>query len=188
VITKFVEAGHGTEPSTIGNWGKFVIARFSHDEWAQPVRFPGCSGSSLIGSQGWRGTHFMVFDLATGEGAMFQPGGHAPSDLNRHQIWVCPLFEPFLVWLYEFQHEQPASWWDQLPAHVVLPSAGFALSGYRREGPPLSQREQDAIRAQRDAESTLVGMSVLADRLATELARWQPLIDAAKAALAVAGT
>jgi hypothetical protein len=44
-------------------------------------------------------------------------------------IWVCPMFEPFLTWLYK----QPDPF--AIPAHVDLPDAPFAMQGYRRSGP-----------------------------------------------------
>ena len=68
--------------------------------------------------------------LQTGEGAMFRPGGSPAADLDKHAVWVCPLFQPFLAWLYE----QDLTDLDALPAHVELPDAEFAFAGYRRPG------------------------------------------------------
>jgi hypothetical protein len=75
--------------------------------------------------------YIFVLDLQTGEGAMFRHGGFARADLNKHKIWVCPLFEPFLEWLYE----QDVDVLSCLPDTVDLPNAPFELRGYRRAGP-----------------------------------------------------
>jgi hypothetical protein len=74
----------------------------------------------------------IVFDLQTCEGTAFRPGGRAKYDLDKHKIWVCPLFEPFLEWLYKQpQHDDLTA----LPDTIDLPDVPFALSGYRRNGP-----------------------------------------------------
>jgi hypothetical protein len=44
---------------------------------------------------------------------------------------VCPLFEPFLEWLYE----QDLTDLSTLPRRVELPDAEFSFTGYRRPGP-----------------------------------------------------
>jgi hypothetical protein len=106
------------------NWGKFMVARFD-EEWA---RVSLIDGGPLIGSRGWTDQHVLVFDLQTGEGAIFLPGGYAHADLEKHKIWVCPLFEPFLEWLY--QQPDPLA----IPARIDLPNAEFAMYGYRRPG------------------------------------------------------
>ncbi len=130
--TKFVEAAHGPAG---GNWGKFALCRFTPDEWSRPAQMPGAPERSLLGQLGWANDHIMVTDLATGEGAMFRPGnGLASAGLEKHQIWVCPLFEPFLEWLFHHARGNPG-WWDTVPAIVWLPEAPGALHGYRRPGP-----------------------------------------------------
>lgn len=115
-----VEATNG------GNWGKFMISQFEGFEWSRRSQI---DHNALIRSRGWTPRHIMVFDLQTGEGAMFLPGGIASADLNKHRIWVCPLFEPFLEWLYT----QPNPM--DIPALIELPDAEFALYGHRRPGP-----------------------------------------------------
>jgi hypothetical protein len=47
-------------------------------------------------------------------------------------VWVCPMFEPFLEWLYT----QDTSVLERLPTVVELPEApaAAALAGYRRAG------------------------------------------------------
>lgn len=80
---------------------------------------------------------FWLLDLQTGEGAEFYPPDEpaesytAKFDIQKHRIWVCPLYEPFLAWLYAHASQV----FDfTLPAHVDLPDAEFQLSGYRRPG------------------------------------------------------
>jgi len=84
----------------------------------------------LITSRGWSLRHVLVMDLQTGEAAMFLPGGCAPADLRKHRIWVCPLFEPFLAWLYA----QDLAELDKLPPVVNLDAAPLSLFGWRRPG------------------------------------------------------
>lgn len=136
MITKFIEATNGPQ-----NWGKFMIQRFD-EEWAKRSQI---DGLPLLGGRGWSRDHLLIVDLQTGEGAIFRPGGHAAYDLNKHAIWVCPLFEPFLAWLYE----QDLTNLGSLPSHVDLPDAEFMMSGYRRPGPDevgdLSDEEKEAL-------------------------------------------
>lgn len=125
MITKFIEASHGGG----GNWGKFCVARWIAEEWARRSELPE-DGMPLLPGRGWTADHVWVFDLQTGEAACFRPGGYAAADLTKHRIWVCPLFEPFLHWLYT----QDLSELDALPGYIELPEADFALAGYRRPG------------------------------------------------------
>lgn len=119
--TQIVEVTNGPN-----NWGKFLIGQFD-EEWTR--RSAVDPGRPLLRTIGWeRGRHFLLVDLQTGEGAVFHHGGHAGADLNAHRIWVCPMYEPFLAWLYQ------QSSLDDLPPHVDLPDAPFAMQGYRREG------------------------------------------------------
>lgn len=108
------------------NWGKFLIIRLDH-EWEYPSAF---TGNSLLGEVGWRKDNIIVFDLQTGEGARFVPSGIPKFDLEKHKIWVCPMYEPFLVWLYQ----QDLSDFSKLPTSLNLPDAPFSLTGYRRKG------------------------------------------------------
>lgn len=119
---KFVEATNG-----IANWGKFIVARFDEAEWARRSAIEPTQG--LIGGRGWTRDHILVLDLQTGEGAIFRPGGCAEADLEKHRIFVCPLFQPFLEWLY--QQPDPLG----IPDHVDLPDAPFEWRGHRRPGP-----------------------------------------------------
>jgi hypothetical protein len=121
--TKIIETTNGPR-----NHGKFLLGRFD-GEWSHPSAV--ASESLLLSLVGWGPEHLLVMDLQTGEGAIFRPGGSAKADLDKHAVWVCPLFEPFLEWLYR----QDLGDLDKLPAHVDLPDAEFALYGYRRPGP-----------------------------------------------------
>jgi hypothetical protein len=129
--TRIIEATQKADEGP--NWGKFCVARFD-TEWAQPSAI-GYPGLGLLDQCGWSRKHLWVLDCQTGEGAFFKPGGYAQYDLNeKHKIWVCPLFEPFLEWLYE----QDLSDLNALPDLVELSGAPAALSGYRRPGPETS--------------------------------------------------
>ena len=124
---KLVEVTNG-----IANWGKFLLGAFD-TEWEYKSVI---DGNSIIAGRGWSRDHILVLDLQTGEGAMFRLGGSAKADLDQHKIWVCPMYEPFLTWLYaQAGFHGTAGFWDELPAHVDLPDAEFAFAGYRRPGP-----------------------------------------------------
>jgi hypothetical protein len=144
VKTRIVEATNGPY-----NWGKFLVGTFDA-EWSQLSVVDTASTRPLLAQIGHPARAVLVLDLQTGEGAVFNPSNLvdladppsqtelavrcASSDLSKHQIWVCPLFEPFLAWLYT----QPFPYAD-LPEHVVL-DAPFAVQGCRRirivpEGP-----------------------------------------------------
>ncbi len=113
------------------NWGKFAVGRPDMDAWARYSVVDPTATRPLLAARGWTLEHLWVLDLQTGEGAYFRPGGYAPDDLNKHRIWVCPLFEPFLAWLYT----QDTTELDALPEHIDLPHAEFQAAGYRRRGP-----------------------------------------------------
>lgn len=119
--TKFLEVTNNKR-----NWGKFLLIRFD-SEWEQESAF---TGRSLLREVGWHPDNIIVFDLQTGEGARFLPGGLPSADLDKHKIWVCPMYEPFLAWLYK----QDLTDLSKLPSELDLPDAEFAMSGYRRKG------------------------------------------------------
>lgn len=124
--TKIIEA---TQHLTHGfNWGKFCVGRFT-GEWSHrsPVSR---SSQSLLRERGWGDGRIWVMDLETCEAAAFAPGGSAHADLEKHRVWVCPMFEPFLKWLYA----QDLTDLQALPDVVELPDAPPAMSGYRRPG------------------------------------------------------
>lgn len=119
--TKIIEATNG------GNWGKFCLCRFDSEHQLKSSIDE--NNYNLLSSIGWNEKNIWVLDMQTQEGAAFVPGGLASADLNKHKIWVCPLFEPFLKWLYL----QKIDNLDDLPNMVNL-HAEFAMQGFRREG------------------------------------------------------
>lgn len=125
---RFVEVTNGF------NFGKFAVCRFEEHELAYTSVLDATMGMQirLIGGRGWGPDHLLILDLQTGEGAMFRPGGLARADLNKHKIWVCPMFEPFLAWAWK----QDLSDLDVLPALVELTEleAPSSMHGYRRTG------------------------------------------------------
>jgi len=129
--TKFIEACNSRGGKKI-NWGKFAVCQFDAEELQRRATQDEL-GCSLVLSQGWDATFLWVLDLATGEGACFRPGGSPHADLDKHRIWVCPMFEPFLTWLYQ----QDLSDLDALPNYVEFDEskAPGALYGHRRPGP-----------------------------------------------------
>lgn len=123
--TKFVEVTNGPR-----NWGKFLLGRFTDEEWNMRSAIGGMH-VRLLPSIGWARDHIWVMDLQTCEAVGVSIGGSAHADLNKHKVWVCPMFEPFLEWLYK--QKLPLDF-SKIPAHVDLPDAEFAMHGYRREG------------------------------------------------------
>ena len=133
--THIIEATNGER-----NWGKFMLGQFTSEEWLRRSAVDTDTHTPLLQAVGWSpdSGYMLVLDLQTGEGAMFRLGGLASADLQKHKVWVCPLFEPFLEWLYASYRAATVAgerhWWESLPQHVDLPDAPFALHGYRREG------------------------------------------------------
>jgi hypothetical protein len=137
--TRFVEA---TQDADAGlNHGKFMVALFDADEWECRCELDAyyaervgvlAPARPLLRRCGWTREHVLVVDLQTGEGAIFRAGGNARADLDKHKVWVCPMFEPFLEWLYGAARGE--AWLEALPALVELPHAAPATQGYRRGG------------------------------------------------------
>jgi hypothetical protein len=126
--TKVIEASQSLKHGP--NWGKFLVGRLELD-----VEFKRESvvdpGRPLLAGQCHREPgDLLVLDLQTGEGAMFRPRAFQPSDLAKHRIWVCPLYEPFLVWLMA----QDLRDLTALPDFVELSGAEEALYGHHRGG------------------------------------------------------
>jgi hypothetical protein len=97
--TYFFEATNGF------NHGKFAVAFFDDEEWERRSALPSVHGGRLLSALGWgrsaRDLHMWVLDLQTGEGMYVPVEGSADYQLDGlHQIRVCPLFLPFLRWLY----------------------------------------------------------------------------------------
>jgi hypothetical protein len=149
VKLKFIEITNGP-----ANWGKFAVATFTPEEWQQRAVI---DGHSIIAGRGWTDRHVWVLDLQTGEGAMFRPGGSAKHDLDKHAIWVCPMYQPMLEWLYSRvgDAKDVAAAIAALPDHVDLPDAPFALSGYRRPGPGTVTPMDDTVAKLRDERDQL---------------------------------
>jgi hypothetical protein len=122
----FVEVTNGPN-----NWGKFLVSKWELEDWRvkSAVHTHG-----LLASIGENQACIWILDLQTGEGARFRPGGSAKADLEKHAIWVCPMYECFLEWLYAHpeHHQDPIT---TLPHYIDLPDAPFAMQGYRRKGP-----------------------------------------------------
>jgi hypothetical protein len=135
VIVQFIETSNDF------NHGKFMLARLDAAELRARSALPGYEESSLWHLGGLRAFNkhtTLVFDLQTGEGATFTLARHgSPSaDLTKHKIWVCPMFEPFLHWLYAQGLDHGAGDIAALPRFVELSMAdGAAFQGYRRPGP-----------------------------------------------------
>ena len=128
--TKFIEAGNKKGADRDFNWGKFMVAKFTEEEWLRSS-LVGLPNISLLYQVGWERHHVIVFDLQTCEGFGARPGGYAKADLDKRKIWVCPLFEPFLEWLWK----QNLDNLEALPSIVDLDTPG-AYAGYRRSGGP----------------------------------------------------
>jgi hypothetical protein len=140
---RFIEAtqaGPNGEGGALANHGKFYVGRFDGIDWRWPsfVTDGEPPARSLLAATGWGREHILVLDVQTGEGAMFRHGGHAKADLDKHRVWVCPMFEPFLTWLYT----QDLTDLTALPEVIQLPDAPFAVSGYRRAGEDIISTEE----------------------------------------------
>lgn len=123
---------HIIEVTNQFNWGKFMLMRYDR-EWQYPSHID--MGRPMLHGIGTGHNALWVLDLQTGEGAMFYPGGIASIDLNRkHRIWCCPMYEPFLTWLYK----QDLSDITKLPKIVELSQEETAehtgMQGHRRQG------------------------------------------------------
>ena len=129
--TVTIEATQSIEGGQFCNHGKFLVGMFD-EEWGAFSHVPPLVNPIfLLSLTGWSRDHVLVLDLETGEGAIFRPTGFHAYDLDKkHRIWVCPIFAPFLEWLYQ----QFPFKLEDLPAVVELPEAEFEYSGHRREG------------------------------------------------------
>lgn len=135
-IAKFVEVIHQNAAGGFSNWGKFQLETYTKEEWGYLSRVqPPEMSMGLLRACGWGESIIWVKDLQTGEGACFTPRGNARADLRKHKIWVCPMFEPFLVWLYS--HPEYHRDITQVPDRVELSydEAPPESRGYRRPGP-----------------------------------------------------
>jgi hypothetical protein len=113
-----------------GNYGKFMVARFSDEAWSYAAAI---GGGTLLRQEAWCPHHVLVLDVATGEGGLFPLVGIAQDDLKKRKIHVCPLFPPFLDWLYAEHRRTGRLDVTALPAVVALPDAPD-IGPYRRPG------------------------------------------------------
>jgi hypothetical protein len=130
VITHFIEAGGNDF-----NHGKFMLGRLTSEELATRSALPGYENERLTRVGGLRRLNersTLVVDLQTGEGAVFFLDGYYKADLEKTKIWVCPMFEPFLQWLYQQDLAGGKGDITKLPRYVDLPHAEPAFRGYRR--------------------------------------------------------
>lgn len=135
--TRIIEATTGP----VGNWGKFLVGQFDSTEMAVVSAIAPEYGS-ILRQRGWwnAADYFLMLDIETGEGAVFRHGGLAEADLDKHRVWVCPLFSPTLQRLYQFAPFDL----DTLPSVIELDfeEAPFAMAAPRRPG--HSARNGDA--------------------------------------------
>ena len=134
--SRLIEAENG------GNWGKFMVGQWTHADLEQ--RSLVAVGEPLLGrtegnlrkGQIDPRRARLVFDLQTKKGGLFEPdpAGDSNADLEASGLWVCPLFAPFLAWLYERGQAPVAS----LPSIFNLPPAQSKLQGYKRPGPDFA--------------------------------------------------
>jgi hypothetical protein len=129
--TLIIEAHNGM------NYGKFLLATYGPEEWSREARVEP-TGRKLLPSIGFGGEWVWVLDLQTREGAAFLLSGQVTllHQLEKHQVWVCPMYEFFLGWLLDRYREDSAGVMAlNLPDVVELDTKYFALAGYRRKGP-----------------------------------------------------
>lgn len=140
MITQIVEATNKDQ-----NWGKFLVGKFDQKEWSTASaitrEYAPASTTPILYARGWADHHRFVMDIETGEGLMVAPGGSAYHDLQKHSIWCCPMFEPFLAWWYTKWPEIDVG---TFPEIVQLDDAEFAMYGYRRPG-PLGRKYADVV-------------------------------------------
>lgn len=136
MISHFIEATNDV------NYGKFLLLRFDAQERQVRTALFGYEDSESLWTFGGQRklnprTTFVV-DLQTGEGAAFGLDAMSWTELNeKHAIWVCPMYEPFLRWLCQQGLDNGGGDITKLPRCVQL-EAETALFGRRRKGPPAA--------------------------------------------------
>jgi hypothetical protein len=129
MISKLIEATNQF------NWGKFLVATFSPEEWAQKARvgYEGEDGPPLLRACGWGRDVFWMLDCQTGEGAIFHKPSNPVYDLNqKHQIWVCPMYEPTLMKIAKLEWQTPLDLPDVIELTDEETRDHSALYGFRR--------------------------------------------------------
>lgn len=121
MVTHFIEAGNDL------NHGKFMLGRLTREELAARSALPGFEEEPLVRVGGLRRLNArstLVVDLQTGNGAAFFMNGYAVADLRKAGIHVCPMFPPFLTWLYQQGLAEGKGDITQLPRYVHFDMAG----------------------------------------------------------------
>lgn len=164
------------------NWAKLMVSQFDNDELAYKSRVD-TEAKSLLEAVAARRKEYwgeaqqkrLVVDLQTDEGAWFLPHPERDPkvDLDRHQIWVCPLFYPFLQWLYRTNPVHVSG----IPDVVELdPDDVIKFQGYRRPGPQflgLGEARDKVVEAMKlaskhDLPQTAVQVLTFAQRVLPE--------------------
>ena len=131
------------EVSDEANWAKILLMKFGSEDLLVRSKV---SGDFLLKSvdnnrrvkTGTNAEKVFVLDLQTEEGAFFFPRkeGNAKDDLESHEIWVCPLYLPFLIWLYANMPKEL----KEIPKLVEFPkSTHVHYQGWRRPGPEFPE-------------------------------------------------
>jgi hypothetical protein len=147
------------EVTNLFNWGKFLVAKFDSAEWEYRSRIErpkdmGGGFPRLLHSNGWDERSRWVLDLQTGEGALFLPkvNGCPFADLEKHSIWVCPLYSVFLEWFYAHpeHHDDVLTLPSLLELTDEKSMQASAMYGHRRPGPDAAIRMQKAKETETD--------------------------------------
>jgi hypothetical protein len=129
---------HFIEGTNDFNYGKFLLLRFDTSERQVRTALTGFEGHPLFTFGGQRKLNprmTLVVDLQTGEGAAFSLDPMSWTELgDKHRIWVCPMYEPFLRWLCQQGLDNGGGDITALPRCVQLDEAESSLFGHRREG------------------------------------------------------
>lgn len=129
---------HYVETYNDFNHGKFVLLRHGPEDLRRRSALPGYETTHILVGRKWDADGTFIADLQTGEGCVFylECGSAAVQyTLNqKHKIWVCPMYEPFVCWLADTHPELARGGGDitALPSVVELPDAPTAVAGYRR--------------------------------------------------------
>lgn len=155
MIVQFIEA---TQKIDQFNHGKFMVARFIGDEITAKSALPDYTEHSLWNLGGLRKLRpgmTLVLDLQTGEGAGFslEPHGAGQTaarsalyELEKHELWVCPMFPPFLGWLFAQGMGGIKGDIRTLPRYVELDTLDGALYRPRSGRHEAADKMQEAIR------------------------------------------
>lgn len=119
------------------NWGKFQLLQWEPSDMQRQSKvregtplLMAVEGQRVAGNDPLKAV--FVRDLQTEEGATLHPAKEVDPkpQLDRHRVWVCPLFLPFARWLFANWEGDVAT----LPDIVELSGEVLHLQGYRRPG------------------------------------------------------